>query len=255
MKRIVYFILIDLLRNKFVILYTILLALLSFSAFSMQDSSSKGILTLLNIMLLVIPLVSVLFSTTYLFNSSEFIELLLSQPVSRKRLWFGIYSGLIISLMLAFLIGAGLPMLYYADWQLSLIMIFSGLLVTCIFVSIAFVSAVISKDKSKGMGVSILLWLYFSLLFDGILLFIIFQFSDYPIEKVMALATATSPVDLARIVVLLRMDASAMLGYTGAVFKDLFGDTNGLYLAMGLLVCWAILPFLISIKLFQKKDL
>ncbi len=255
MKRIVYFILIDLLRNKFVILYTILLALLSFSAFSMQDSSSKGILTLLNIMLLVIPLVSVLFSTTYLFNSSEFIELLLSQPVSRKRLWFGIYSGLIISLMLAFLIGAGLPMLYYADWQLSLIMIFSGLLVTCIFVSIAFVSVVISKDKSKGMGVSILLWLYFSLLFDGILLFIIFQFSDYPIEKVMALATATSPVDLARIVVLLRMDASAMLGYTGAVFKDLFGDTNGLYLAMGLLVCWAILPFLISIKLFQKKDL
>ena len=176
MKRIVYFILIDLLRNKFVILYTILLALLSFSAFSMQDSSSKGILTLLNIMLLVIPLVSVLFSTTYLFNSSEFIELLLSQPVSRKRLWFGIYSGLIISLMLAFLIGAGLPMLYYADWQLSLIMIFSGLLVTCIFVSIAFVSVVISKDKSKGMGVSILLWLYFSLLFDGIRFLLFFSF-------------------------------------------------------------------------------
>lgn len=255
MKKIVYFILIDLLRNKFVLLYTALLALLSFSAFSMQDSSSKGILTLLNIMLLVIPLVSVLFSTTYLFNSSEFIELLLSQPVSRKRLWVGIYAGLIISLMLAFLIGAGLPMLAYAEWQLALIMIFSGLLITCIFVSIAFISVVISKDKSKGMGVSILLWLYFSLLFDGILLFVIFQFSDYPIEKVMALATATSPVDLARIVVLLRMDASAMLGYTGAVFKDLFGDTNGLYLAMVLLFFWVVIPFLISMKLFQKKDL
>ena len=101
MNKIIKFVIIDLLKNKIVLVYTIILAAFSWSAFSLEDNSSKGILTLLNIILLIVPLVSILFSTIYIYNSSEFIELLLSQPIQRKKIWLSLFLGLSISLLLS----------------------------------------------------------------------------------------------------------------------------------------------------------
>ncbi len=67
-----------------------------------------------------------------------------------------------------------------------------------------------------------MLWFYFAIIFDGLVLFIIFQFSEYPLEKTSITLTALNPIDLSRILVLLKMDISAMMGYTGAVFKEFF---------------------------------
>jgi Cu-processing system permease protein len=112
-----------------------------------------------------------------------------------------------------------------------------------------------SRDKAKGIGVSILLWLYFALLFDGLVLFLLFQFGDYPIEKLMVALTALSPIDMARVLMLLQLDASAMMGYTGAIFQDFFGTQLGLVLSFTLLVLWSIIPFSISLFKFKRKDL
>jgi Cu-processing system permease protein len=69
-------------------------------------------------------------------------------------------------------------------------------------------------------------WLYFALIFDGLVLFLLFQFQDYPIENAMVGITAFSPIDLARIQILLHLDVSAMMGYTGAIFKDFFRNNT-----------------------------
>jgi Cu-processing system permease protein len=255
MNRIVKFVLIDILRNKIVMAYAVLLALLAWSVFNMEDSSNKGILTTLNIVLLVVPLVSVLFSTIYIYNSAEFIELLLSQPVQRRQIWVSLFLGLSLSLICAYLLAAGIPLLLFADLKPALLLILTGCLVTVIFVAIAFLAAILSRDKAKGIGISILLWLYFALLFDGLVLFILFQFSDYPIEKPMVLLSASSPLDLARILNLLQIDASAMMGYTGAIFKDYFGTGAGFAIALFVLILWAAVPFWFSLRIFKKKDL
>ncbi|MBL0333084.1 MAG: ABC transporter permease subunit [Chlorobiota bacterium] len=255
MNKIIKFVIIDLLKNKIVLVYTIILAAFSWSAFSLEDNSSKGILTLLNIILLIVPLVSILFSTIYIYNSSEFIELLLSQPIQRKKIWLSLFLGLSISLLFAFLVGTGIPILLFADQVVGFMMIVVGCIITLIFISIAFLGSILSRDKAKGIGISILLWLYFALLFDGLVLFLLFQFSDYPIEKLMIGVITTSPIDLARILILLNLDVSAMMGYTGAIFKDFFGTTIGLIVSFSLLILWIIIPFLISLKIFKKKDL
>jgi Cu-processing system permease protein len=64
-----------------------------------------------------------------------------------------------------------------------------------------------------------------------------------------------SPVDLARILILLQMDVSAMLGYTGAVFKEFFGSGIGVVLASVFLVLWIAVPFSLSLRKFSRKDL
>ena len=222
MNRIIKFIFLDILKNKIVLLYTLLLAAFSWTAFSLEDNSAKGLLTVLNIILLTVPLVAILFSTIYIYNSSEFIELLLSQPVKRKVIWLSLFFGLSLSLMLGFFLGAGIPLLIYAPSAVGFMMIAIGCIISVVFVAIAFLSAILSRDKAKGIGISIMLWLYFAILLDGLVLFLTFQFSDYPIEKAMIVISAFSPIDMGRILILLNLDVSAMMGYTGAIFKEFF---------------------------------
>ncbi len=255
MNRIIKFIFLDILKNKIVLVYTLILAILSWSAFSLEDNSTKGILTLLNIILLTVPLISVIFSTIYLYNSSEFIELLLSQPIKRTKIWWSLFFGLSFSLVFAFIIGAGIPILLYAPTDVAIMMVLVGIFITSVFVAIAFLSSIITRDKAKGIGIAIMLWLFFALLFDGIVLFLLFQLSDYPIEKMMVGITALNPIDLARILILLHLDVSAMMGYTGAIFKDFFGTSLGIFIAFGILFLWIVIPFWFSLIKFKRKDL
>lgn len=255
MNRIIKFIVLDILKNKIILVYSLLLAVLSWSVFSLEDNSTKGILTLLNVVLLTVPLVSIIFSTIYVYNSSEFIELLLSQPIKRKIIWRSIFIGLSSSLVFSFLLGAGIPILLFAPNSVGLMMTIAGCLVTIIFTSIALLSSIITRDKAKGIGISIILWLFFSLLFDGLVLFLLFQLSDYPIEKAMIPVTALNPIDLARILILLHLDVSAMMGYTGAIFKDFFGTTSGIVAAFVILLLWIVIPFRLSLSKFKRKDL
>ena len=255
MTRIIKIILSDILKNKIVLAYTLILAILSWGSFSLEDNSSKGILTILNVILFTVPLVSILFATIYLYNSSEFIELLLSQPIKRGKIWMSLFFGLSLSMVIAFFIGAGIPLLVYASDAVGFMMILVGCIITVVFVALAFLSSILTRDKAKGIGIAIMTWLFFALLFDGIVLFLLFQLSDYPIENAMVAVTAFSPIDLARIQILLHLDVSAMMGYTGAIFKDFFGTTTGLFISFLLLCLWAIIPFFVSLFKFKNKDL
>lgn len=255
MNRIVKLVLIDIFKNKIVLAFMLILALLSWSSFALEDNAAKGMLTILNVILFTVPLVSILFTTIYLYNSSEFIELLLSQPIQRSKIWKSLFAGVSLSLLGAFLIGSGIPLLIHAPGAMGLMMLLVGSLITLVFVALAFLSTILTRDKARGIGLAIMIWLFFALLFDGIVLFLLFQFSDYPIEKMMIGITALSPIDLARIQMLLHLDVSAMMGYTGAVFKEFFGNVQGLLISLVLLALWIIIPFWISLKRFIRKDL
>lgn len=255
MNRLIKIILLDILKNKIVLAYTLILAILSWSSFALEDNSAKGLLTILNVILFTVPLVSVLFATIYIYNSSEFIELLLSQPVKRAKIWLSLFIALSLSMVLAFFTGAGIPLLVNSPDAVGFMMIVTGCLISVIFVALAFLSSILTRDKAKGIGIAIMTWLYFALLFDGIVLFLLFQLAEYPIENAMVGITALSPIDLARIQILLHLDVSAMMGYTGAIFKDFFGTSTGLIISFLLLCLWAFVPFMISLKKFKDKDL
>ena len=84
---------------------------------------------------------------------------------------------------------------------------------------------------------------------------LLFLFSDYPLEKPMIALSMLNPVDLSRILILLKLDISALMGYTGAVFSDFFGSARGMLFSGLVLFVWAIVPVWLSMKKFQRKDL
>ena len=245
----------DILRSKIIIGYTLFLLLVSMIVFNLEDNGSKGLTSLLNIILIIVPLVSIIFSTIYIYNSAEFMELLVSQPLKRSTLWMSEFIGLSSAMSLAFLIGAGIPILLYQPDAVGITMLITGILLSIIFVSIALLSSVKTRDKAKGIGLAILLWFYFSIIYDGLVLFILFQFEDYPMEKPMLIFSALNPIDLSRILILLKMDVSALMGYTGAVFQDFFGTLTGTIVAVSTLLLWAAIPCWFSVRSFIKKDL
>lgn len=255
MKTIMKYVTVDLLRNKVVLVYAVVLAALSFSVLSIDSNSSKGLLSLLNITLLFVPLISVLFSTIYFFNSIEFIELLLAQPVKRTKVLLAEYAGLSISLSLAYLLGIGMPVLIMAPNIAALTLLVSGLLLTMVFSAIALLIFVLFKDKTKGIGAAIVSALFFTLLFDGLLLMFIYSFGDYPIDKPILGMVALNPVDLARILMLLQLDVAVLMGYSGALFKKFLGTGFGSIYAIVCMLLWIVLPLLWSVRVFRRKDL
>lgn len=255
MKKITGFVITDILKNKIILFYTLILAVFSWSVFSLEDNTAKGVLSLLNVILLTVPLVSIIFSNIYMYNSSEFIELLVSQPIKRKTIWSSLFTGLVIAMNMAYLLGVGIPVLIFVPDMTGLIIILTGMMISTIFISIAVLCSILTRDKARGIGFAIITWLFLTLIYDGLVLFLMFQFSDYPIEKPMVIVSALNPIDLARIMVLLQVDVSALMGYTGAIFKQIFGTSLGLIVSFGLMMLWIIIPFLISLKKFKNKDL
>jgi Cu-processing system permease protein len=255
MLKVSRYVLYDILRNKIIIAYTLFLFIISMSLFRMEENESKALLSLLNIVLIVVPLVSIVFATIHYYNSYEFIELMLSQPMSRTRILLSEYAGISFSLLSSFFIGVGLPVLFYAFSDTGLSLIFSGMALTLVFTSLAFLASVRARDKARGIGFALLLWFYFALIYDGLILLILFTFSDYPLEKLTLVLSALNPVDLARISIMLKMDVSALMGYTGALYKDFFGSGTGILFTAAVMLAWIVVPLWVAIRFFKRKDL
>lgn len=209
----------------------------------------------MNIILMVVPLVSIVFATIHFYNSYEFIELMLAQPVNRKVIFLSEYAAVSLSMMFAYLAGVGIPALLFGFSSSMATLLFSGTMLTLVFVSFAFLASVLTRDKAKAIGIALLFWFYFSLLYDGLVLWVIYTFSDYPLENVTLALVSLNPVDLARILMLLQLDISALMGYTGAFYKDFFGSQIGFIFSSAILCFWIAAPILTAARIFNKKDL
>ena len=249
------YILYDILRNKVVIGYTLFLFVVSMALFNMEENSSKAMLSLLNIVLIVVPLISLIFATIHYYNSYEFIELMVAQPMSRTRILLSEYAGVCFSLLTAFFLGVGVPILLFSPDATGMAILFTGSALTVIFTSLAFLASVKSRDKARGIGAALLLWFYFALIYDGLMMLILFNFRDYPLEKFILLMVGLNPIDLGRIFIMLKMDVSVLLGYTGALYKDFFGSATGVLFTVGIMTVWAVVPLWLAVRSFRKKDL
>lgn len=252
--KILKYVLFDILRSKFVISYTVLLFILTFGFIYLGNDVNKAVISLLNVVLILVPLVCIIFSTVHLYNSNKFMEMLLALPVKRNSIFRAEYLGLSLSLSAGFITGAGIPLAAYGAALTGLYMISAGVFLTFIFTGLAFLSSVINKDKAKGIGLSLIFWFYLSIIFDALVLLIYMFFNDYPLEKLMLVLTALNPVDLARIMILMKLDISALMGYTGATFQNFFSGAAGTAFSLFFLHIWMILPALFAQKLFNKKN-
>lgn len=249
----------DLMRSSWSYVYFAFYLLLGIVLLFLNNDLSKAVITLMNVIIVLVPLIGTIFGVMYYYNSKEFTELLLAQPLKRSSIFLGQYFGVAISLSMSLILGLGLPFIAYglfkssAIWDFSLLLI-TGVFLTFIFSALAFNIALSNENKIKGFGYAILMWLFLAIIYDGLFLMSLMLFSDYPLDKLSLIGTMLNPIDLSRTLILLKLDISALLGYTGAVFKQFFGTNFGLIVSLLALSLWTLIPILRIVFKSKKKD-
>ena len=249
----------DLMRSRWSYVYFAFYLLLGVVLLFLNNDLSKAVITLMNVIIVLVPLIGTIFGVMYYYNSKEFTELLLAQPLKRSSIFLGQYLGVALSLSMSLILGLGIPFIAYgifksnAIWDFSLLLI-TGTFLTLIFTALAFNIALSNENKIKGFGYAILLWLFLAVIYDGLFLMSLVIFEDYPLDKLSLFGTMLNPIDLSRTLILLKLDISALLGYTGAVFKKFFGTNFGLIISFIFLIFWVILPVLRITYKSKKKD-
>ncbi|HHM21447.1 MAG TPA: ABC transporter permease [Bacteroidetes bacterium] len=249
----------DLVRSRWIYIYFAFYLLFTLALLWLSTDLSKVIISLMNVVLVLVPLIAMMFGIMYYYNSREFTELLLAQPIRRTHIFLGQYLGVAGSLSGSLLLGVGLPFAIYGIfgsaeiWNFSMVLLV-GVFLSFIFSAIAFFIALKNENRIRGFGLGILVWLFLAVVYDGLFLLLLAIFSDYPIENFAIGASMFNPIDLSRILILLQLDISALMGYTGAVFQKFLGHTTGIATAIAVLLLWTALPVLGIRKTALNKD-
>jgi Cu-processing system permease protein len=249
----------NVLRSRWLMCYVAFFFIATEGLLRFTGEDVKTLLSLSNIVIFVVPLMTLVYGTVYLYNSREFIELLLAQPLKRRTVFAGLYLGLAIPLAAAFAAGISLPFIISGidpSVRAALAtMLAGGAALTLIFTSIAFCVALKFDDRLTGLGAGLGIWLLLALVYDGALLLIVAVFSDHSLEKSLLAASLANPIDLVRIALLLQFDVSALMGYTGAVFNRFFSGAAGLLVIVAALTLWIGGPLAAGLTAFNRKDL
>ena len=249
----------DVMRSRWILVYSGFFFLLSEGLLRFSGDEAKAVLSLATASLMVIPLATLVLATIYVYTAREFTELLLAQPIRRSSLYAGLYAGLALPAVAGFLVGVAAPFVLRGGGDpalrgalLTLLLVGSAL--TCAFTALAFCVALRTEDRLRGVGIALGVWLLVAVAYDGLVLTMVALLGDYPIERPLLALMFANPIDLGRVLMLMHLDAAALLGYTGAVFERFFAGNSGACLAAGMLVFWIAAPIAVGARWFRHKD-
>jgi Cu-processing system permease protein len=240
---------------------------LGLSYFGLAQSREVGFqgfarvtLSLMNLVLLVVPLCGLLVGVASMSGGGESLSLLLAQPVTRGEVLLGKYLGLAAALAAAQAIGFGggglvvafnaggeqLPG-YVALTALSLVLGWLSL-------AVALAIAAVWPDRLKALSISLLLWLGLVVAYDLAVLGATALLSGLPLERVLFPALLLNPVDLARVLVTLAVGSGALFGPTSAVLVKTFGTAGGVATGAAVLAIETLVPLAVAAHVFRRRD-
>jgi len=244
------------LRSRWVLLYGGGLLLLTALLFRFGGTAEQVVVSLLNVVLLLVPLVALLYGVLGISSAREFLELMLAQPLQRQELFWGTFGGMALPLLLLPPLSIGIPWLVFAAgrWELLLTLSLGSMVLSLIGAAAGVAFALRWEERLHAIGVAFGFWFALTILYDGFILWAGIALRDYPIEHGLLLALVLNPVDLVRVATLLQLDAAALLGYTGAALERFAGSTLGILLAAGALALWCAFPLWLALRGFLRKD-
>ncbi|HEY0929459.1 MAG TPA: hypothetical protein VGE27_06030 [Gemmatimonas sp.] len=246
-------------RNRGVLLFTVCTLLFAESFLRLTGSAERALVAMLNLVLLLVPLVSMMLGIISWHGAREFTELLLTQPVRRSRLFLALYLAQVLPLASGFVVAIGAPLLWHgipdrSVWPLALSTIGSGVALTFVFGGLALLIGIRVDDRLRSVVAGLMTWLVLSIGYDALVLLVSTTFADYALERPMMVLMLGNPVDLARTIIVMHSDTAALMGYTGAVLHRFLGTTLGSASAALGLLWWMVTPAWLACRAFERRD-
>ena len=257
------------LETRWLFAFTALFALLvlGLSYFGLAQSREVGFqgfarvtLSLMNLVLIVVPLTGLMLGVTSIAGGGESLSLLLAQPVSRGEVLAGKFLGLAAALGIAQALGFGgggvVVALNGGMDQVPAFLVLTALSLALGWITLAtaICIAAIWPDRLRAMTMALLLWLLMVIAYDLVVLGATALLSGLPLQRVLFPALILNPVDLVRVLTTLAVGSGALFGPTSAVLMRTFGTTAGVALGLSVLLIEGVVPLLVAARVFRRRD-
>ncbi len=257
-------------RNKWTLLFAPVFAALAaaISYFGLVTEAVIGFqgftrttASLLNLVLYLVPMISLAMGALSFTGEKGASELLFSQPVTRGEILTGKLAGLFLSLAAATLFGFGAAGLLIGV-QVGIdgvapFLAFVGfaLLLAASFLALGAMTAILSGSRTKGLGFALFVWFFFVLFYGLLVMGVAFLLPEHTANQFIFLSLFANPVDLCRVGSLIAMGDPAVFGYAGAALVKFLGGASLANLALiGGLLIWIAAPLIISVRVLGRQD-
>jgi Cu-processing system permease protein len=227
-----------------------------------QDFARTGA-SLVQLVLLLVPLTSLLIGVQALASDRGAAEVLLSQPVSRPAILLGKLLGLLQGLTAAEALGFGAAGLVIfsrsGDEGLGAfaLLFAASVALTAVFLAVAaaLASASFGRGRARALALALVVWFVAVVLFDVAALALASLLPSGPASRVLIGAVLVNPVDAVRTAALLEIEGAAAFGAASLAFLRFTGGTLGAGILLGLsLVVWIVAPTAIAIYRLRRAD-
>lgn len=225
---------------------------------------SRTAISLVELVLLIIPLTAITFGVTQLTPDRGAAELLFSQPIDRSAVLAGRVAGLWLALVGAQLIGFGAAGLVIFSQTGTfgvggfLGVVASAAVLTAVFLALAAVIAAgaTSRRRARVLAVALVVWFVAVVLFDAAALGIASLLGSSDASRLLVMAVFANPVDAVRTGALLSISGTTAFGAASLAFLRLTGGAErAAALLVVSLLLWIVLPMGLAARRLRRTDI
>jgi Cu-processing system permease protein len=255
--------------QTFAIAFAVLALTVAVSGYVLSGGSgvqdfSRTAASLVQLVILLVPLTALLLGVLTLASDRGNAELLFSQPVSRAAILLGRVLGLYQALISAQAIGfgaAGLVIYSRAgeDGVVGFLVVVAAAVVltgVCLGLAALIAAGNIGRRRSRALAVALVVWLVLVVLADLAALGAASLLRSGPASRLLISAAIVNPVGAVRTAALLLIEGTAAFGSASLALLRFSGGPfrAGLLLA-GSLVLWLVVPFWAASRRLSRADI
>jgi Cu-processing system permease protein len=258
------------LRNRWIVAYAAIFAVLTMAIsyfgltvieFTGFQGFQRTTASLLNLVLYIVPLVSMLMAVQSFSIDGGTTDQLFTEPVTRAEIVLGKLGGMVGANVLATFFGFGLSGLIIArnvgtKGLLSyLILVGFTVLTGMVFAAIATCLTILMRRTLRAYALVLVTWFVFVLLFDLLVIGLSFLLPEGLANRTAFAALFVNPIDAARVGTLLATSGKEMFGLAGALLtRSLGGVAPAITLLCASLGAWITAMSITAIGILNHQD-
>lgn len=225
---------------------------------------SRATVSLVQLVLLLVPLTALLLGVLALSPDRGAAELLFSQPVPRGAILLGKMLGLTEALVAAKLVGFGIAglVIYHQAGDAGagsfLLLVAASAVLTAVFVALAgaICAGSVGHRRSRSLALALVAWFVAVVLFDVVVLGVASLLRSGTASRLLVAAALANPVDAIRTGTLLGLEGTAAFGAASlALLRYTGGPLNAGLLIAASLLAWLVGPTVLAIVRLRRADI
>ena len=220
--------------------------------------------SLVQLVLLLVPLSALLIGVLSLAPERGAAELLFSQPVSRRAVLLGQAAGLWAALTAAQAIGFGAAgaVIFSHSGREGLggfVILFAGAsILTAAFLGIAAIlsAGVVGRRRARALALALVIWFVATVLVDVAALGLASLLRSGSASRVLIVSVLVNPIGALRTGALLALQGTTAFGSASLAFLRFTKGTGGAaVLLSSSLLLWTVIPFALAVRRLDRADI